>query len=121
MSLLRFWRPRHAPQSIPPQPKAEWDWVAGDLAKCTAPEGTAWQTAFSRLPGAPGPRGGQILRVEEVRSAHRIVWLSFRGLQPYCFPAGHFRKLRPCSSDFREQLHKRTPLKVPPALPELVE
>jgi len=113
--FLRWLGPPRAPTPpIPPQPPAERDWAVGDRARCIA-QGT-WFDVPTRLP-SPGPSEGQVLRVIAVFAHANIVWLGFVGFEGFVYPAGHFRKLRPCSAAFREQLRNRAPA---PA-PELVE
>jgi hypothetical protein len=102
---------------IPPQPPAARDWSCGDVAKCIA-SGT-WIVHPSRTP-TRGPACGQLLRVRDVSAHHDTVWLAFDGFDNGYFPAGFFRKLRPCTTDFREQLSRPAELPKIPALPELV-
>lgn len=117
--LLDFWRPREAPlPPFPPQPPAAKDWGEGDVAKCIASRGD-WSVYPSRL-NISGPKPGEILRVADVVAQHDTLWLAFSQYDFGYYSAGHFRKLRPCSTEFREQLERRAPTPVPVALPEPV-
>lgn len=108
--------PRSEPP-MPPQPSAARDWGAGDVARCISND--PWMEHPSGLQ-RPGPARGQVARVVHVRAAYGTVWLALRGWRGY-FSAGYFRKLRPCTTDFREQLKERQPVpaKAAPALPDL--
>jgi hypothetical protein len=90
-------------------PEFARDWAAGDGAKCIASNG-AWMDLF-RHP-QPGPVPGQILKVRDVVCFQGAPWLNFHGWPEFAYPAGHFRKLRPCSADFREQIRNRQPVPV---------
>lgn len=102
---------------IPVQPIAARDWVCGDVAKCIASD-----TWIKHPSGTPtyGPSCGQLLRVREVTAHHETVWLAFDGFTNGYFPAGYFRKLRPCTTDFRQQLSRRSPALLPARIPETV-
>ena len=110
--IWRLFRRRSKP--LAPQPEFEKDWTPGDRAECIADaHGARGQWTFVRTGSAgPGPSRGQILRVIHVYADEHSVWLVFAELFPFSFPAGHFRKLRACSTDFREQLRKRAPAPV---------
>lgn len=111
---LPFLRQRTPPPTppIPPQPGYEKDWKAGDRAECiTGGDGGVWVRADSRCK-SDGPARGQVLRVVMGYVADGTLWLVFREWPGMSYPAGHFRKLRPCSSDFREQMRSRSPVSV---------
>lgn len=108
--LKARWRRR---RGIPPQPEYERDWAAGDLARCIV-GGGPWVDAWTHEPG-PGPTRGQILRVARVYPQDPTVWLVFREFGNLSFPAGHFRKLRPCERAFAEEVRRTA------RVPETVE
>ena len=133
--ILRFFRPDREqppsappPPSRPPQPEYEKDWAVGDRAQCIIVPGGTWSSVDTHEP-ARGPRPGAVLRVVYLYRDELSVWLCFSGFPGVSYPAGHFRKLRPCSTDFREQLRNRLPshapkrplrVPAPKAIPELV-
>jgi hypothetical protein len=109
--LLERWHPR----PLPPQPPTAKDWGIGDVAKCIG--SGAWLLHPTAQPVA-GPSHNQVVRVKCVMALYGTVWLSFRGWDGF-YAAGYFRKLRPCSADFRQQLSE--PLKpIDVKTPELV-
>lgn len=93
-------RPPHRP--IPPQPEAERDWAVGDLAQCIASDG-GWVFARSGE-GSTGPKRGEVLRVIHLFTGEGTLWLVFPAFDRDAFPAGHFRKLRPCEAEFRRSM-----------------
>lgn len=99
-----------APRTIPPQPAHEKDWAVGDRGECIA--SGDWREIGSRAP-APGPDKGAVVRVIGILADDASVWLRLAGFSAFFYPAGHFRKLRPCATDFREQLRQRAPISVP--------
>lgn len=105
--IPRLFRKRPAP--IPPQPAFEKDWAVGDRAECIAPDEGRWFSIRHALSPSNGPRRGEICRVVHLFCDSASLWLCFGAFPGSSFPAGHFRKLRPCSTDFREQLHKLAP------------
>jgi hypothetical protein len=133
--LLSFHPDRDPPPSpskrrAPPQPEHEKDWAIGDRARCIIVPGGRWITVGEGEP-ASGPGRGAILRVAHLYGDELSVWLCFREFPHVSYPAGHFRKLRPCSTDFREQMRATvgkggpatkapTRLPAPKAIPELV-
>lgn len=93
------------------QPDArDSDWKAGDLGKCIIPGDGGWSDA-STLGAVAGPRRGDIVRVVDAYLSHEKLWLVLRGFGSASFPAGHFRKLRPCSTEFEEEVYR--PVKAP--------
>jgi len=101
---------------MPPQPPAAKDWGAGDVARCVTDDAGGWVN--ENWTSAAGPRRGQILRVTRVYADPESVWLCFAAFPGNSYPAGYFRKLRTCTTDFREQL--RQTVKDSPRVPELV-
>lgn len=79
---------------IPPQPPAEPDWQAGDIAECIT-KGGHW-IAHGESGDHDGPKYKQILKVAFVSHDSGTIWLAFAPWQSW-FPAGHFRKIRPAT------------------------
>lgn len=106
------------PRKIPPQPEGERDWAVGDKAECIAAANGHW-TSYHDGTEVSGPKRGQISRVIGVHAEVDGIYLWLDGWQRFgCYNAGHFRKLRPCSTDFREQLRQRAPAGAPGRAPQ---
>jgi hypothetical protein len=103
-----LFRPRRG-SCIPPQPPAARDWAAGDGAKCIAGGVGGWVNHSGEV--QQGPKFGELVRVIEV-VPDDTIYLRFGRWPSSAYAAGNFKKLRPCSTDFREQIRNGQPVPV---------